>query len=117
MPPPRGFWAWYERYYWLNVTVATGLFVFQALHLFWLGFHVIALRLTGESLFPVSPVWQLLLVAVDYTEVPALIGTSLIYLHELRRGFRVRHVLFLLLLNSQWLHLFWITDEFVVHQF
>ena len=34
--------------------------------------------------------------------------------NELRRGFSWRALLFLAFLNSQWLHIFWITDEFVV---
>ncbi len=111
------FWAWYERHAVLNLYLATSLFLLQLLHLFWLTTHVVALRLAGESFFTPSRVFELLLVAVDYTEVPALIGTSLIYVNDLRKRFRWRGVLFLLFLNSQWLHLFWITDEFVVQKF
>ena len=51
---------------------------------------------------------------MDYTEIPALISVSLVYLNELRKGFAWRPVLFLVLLSSQWLHITWITDEFVV---
>ena len=50
---------------------------------------------------------------MDYTEIPALIAVSLVYVNELRRGFAWKPLLFLLFLNSQWLHIFWITDEYV----
>ena len=61
---------------------------------------------------------------MDYTEIPALILSSIFYIGELQKEFNPRHIgaswksiLFLILLNSQWLHLFWITDEVVVAQF
>lgn len=111
------FWNWYERYYRLNVTVAAALFVLQLVHLYWLTAHVVALRLFGVSFFDVSDLWELLLVLVDYTEIPTLISVSLLYVNELRSGWSWRSVLYLLFLNSQWLHIFWITDEFVVGAF
>lgn len=111
------FWSWYERHYALNLYAATGLFVLQVFHLYWLTTDVIFLRLFAWSAFSPSPFYQYLLIAVDYTEIPALIGTSLIYLSDLRKKFHWSGILFLLFLNSQWLHLFWITDEFVVEQF
>lgn len=111
------FWSWYERHYVVNVTFAAGLFTLQLVHLTWLSLHVVALRLFGESYFPVSDLFQILLVAVDYTEIPALITTSILYIADLRRGDRLRPIAFLLFLNSQWLHIFWITDEFVLEHF
>ncbi|CAA9564078.1 MAG: hypothetical protein AVDCRST_MAG73-3999 [uncultured Thermomicrobiales bacterium] len=112
------FWAWYERHYTLNVAIAVGLFLLQLVHLYWLSADVVALRLTGESYFRLEGVLRVLILLVDYTEIPALVATSLVYLNELRRnGLRAQPILFLLFLNSQWLHLFWITDEFVVGQF
>lgn len=117
------FWAWYERYYTLNVAVALTLFTWQLVHLYWLGSDVIAERLFGVSYFPVSGVWQWLLVVVDYTEIPAIIGTTTLYVFELRRalahgggwsGKVWKLAGLMILLNSQWLHLFWLTDEFVV---
>ena len=54
---------------------------------------------------------------MDYTEIPALITTSFLYIYELRKRFSWKAVFFLIALNSQWLHLFWITDEFVLNQF
>ena len=41
---------------------------------------------------------------------------SLVYVNELRHGFTLKALLFLLFLNSQWLHIFWITDEYVVQR-
>lgn len=111
------FFAWYERHYTLNVGIAGGLFLLQLVHLYWLTTDVVVNRLTGESWFEPTGLVQLLIVVVDYTEIPALLGTSLIYVNELRRGRGWRPLLYLLLLNSQWLHIFWITDEFVVDEF
>jgi hypothetical protein len=110
----RAFWAWYERHHALNLAVATGLFLLQIVHLFWLTTDVVFARLFGRSFFdPQGPV-EFAILLIDYTEIPALIGVSLIYLNELRRRFTWRNVAFLVLLNSQWLHILWITDEFVV---
>lgn len=112
-----GFFEWYERHYLLNVTVAAGLFLLQLIHLYWLTTDVVFQRLFGDSLFSPDGVLYYLILFVDYTEIPALLGVSLIYLNELRKGFSWKPLLFLLFLNSQWLHIFWITDEFVVNEF
>ncbi len=111
------FWAWYERHYTLTLTVTTFLFALQVVHLFWLATHVIALRLVGESFFYTTPLIQTVIILIDYTEIPALITTTLLYLFDLRTTFSWKALLFLVFLNSQWLHLFWITDEFVLDQF
>jgi hypothetical protein len=109
------FWIWYERNYALNVAVAAGLFTLQLVHLVWLTGEPLAERLSGEPLFELGGPFRWLIVLVDYTEIPALVSVSLLYLHELhRRGPALRPALYLLFLNSQWLHIFWITDEFVV---
>ena len=110
----KRFWAWYERHYRINLLLTTGLFAVQVVHLYWLTTHVVALRMFGADLFNPGPWWQAVIIAVDYTEIPALLSTSLLYIYELRRGFSWKNILFLIFLNSQWLHLFWITDEFVV---
>lgn len=112
------FFDWYERHYTLNIAVAAGLFVLQLIHLYWLTAHVVMLRLIERSFFDPNGVIQFAILIVDYTEIPALLGVSLIYINELRRhGWSWKPVLFLLFLNSQWLHIFWITDEFVVNEF
>lgn len=111
------FWSWYERNYLLTVGFSTGLFLLQLAHLWWLTSHVVAMRLFAESFFPLHTFWQTLIVIVDYTEIPALLGVSMIYIDSLRKGFNWKSVWMLVLLNSQWLHILWITDEFVLERF
>lgn len=108
------FWAWYEKHYVLSVGIALGLFLLQILHLVWLFCAVVWLKLFGVPLIVFGDLFNVAIAVVDYTEVPALIGISLLYIHELRSGFKLESVVYLLLLNTQWLHLFWITDEIVV---
>lgn len=109
-----GLWAWYERHYTLNIALAAALFTLQLVHLVWLAGAVVTERLTGVAAFHVGDIVELLLVLVDWTEIPAIVSVSLVYLYELRRGSRWRPILFLVLLNSQYLHIFWITDEVLV---
>lgn len=111
------FWSWYEQYYALSVGVSLALFLLQILHLFWLFCAVIWLQLFGAPLVVFSDAFNVLIAVVDYTEIPALLGVSLIYINELRQGFKLRSSFFLFLLNTQWLHLFWITDEVVIEFF
>jgi len=111
------FWEWYERHYVVNVGVAAGLFLLQAVHLVWLFGDIIIPRLGGSALFGVSGFWEYLLIIVDYTEIPALISVSVLYIHELWKNFSWKSLLYLCFLNIQWVHLFWITDEFVVQTF
>jgi hypothetical protein len=107
------FWAWYERNYLLNVAIASALFLLQVVHLTWLGADPIAQRLVHESFFSPEGVLRYLIYLVDYSEIPALIAVSLVYVNELRERPSWKPLLFLLFLNSQWLHIFWITDEYV----
>jgi hypothetical protein len=110
----RRFWQWYERHYALNVGITATLFTLQLIHLAWLTGDVVLPRLLDESYFPLTGVLEWLILVVDYTEIPAILSTSILYVNEIRKGHLRRGLLFLLLINSQWLHLFWITDEFVV---
>lgn len=112
-----GFFKWYNKYYFVNVSIAAFLFTLQLIHLYWLAADVIAVKLTGQSFLPLSGIFQWLILIVDYTEIPALITTSLVYINELRQKFNFKSALFIFLLFSQFLHIFWITDEFVVEQF
>ena len=107
------FWRWYERHYVVNLAFASGLFVLQLVHLYWLGADPIAARLTGDGLLHPTGVLRYLIFFVDYTEIPALVAVSLVYVNELRSRRSFRPLLFLVLLNSQWLHIVWITDEYV----
>ena len=113
----RAFWAWYERTYLLQVGTALALFLFQVVHLVWLFGEVVWEQFFGLPLFVLSPPHQLFVVFIDYIEIPTLISVSLVYLNELRQRWSGKNTLYLLLLNSQWFHLFWITDEFVVTTF
>ena len=110
----KKFWEWYNRHYILNLAIAAGLFLLQLVHLYWLGADVIAERLTGISYFPIARALEFVVIFIDYTEIPAIITTSLVYINEWRAGKKWKAAVFLILLNSQWLHIFWITDEFVV---
>jgi len=110
------FWATYEKHYTFNVGLAAALFLLQIVHLYWLATDVIAVRLLGQSLFHPPHFWKTVIVIVDYTEIPALISTSLLYIYELRQGFAWGSLLSLLLINTQWLHLLWLTDDIVVQE-
>lgn len=109
----HSFWSWYERNYRLNVAIASTLFLLQLAHLYWLAADPIATRISGDGLLHLHGLVQWLIFFVDYTEIPALIVVSLVYVNELRRGFKWTPLLYLIFLNSQWLHIFWITDEYV----
>lgn len=108
------FWEWYNRHYALNITIAAGLFALQIIHLVWLTFDPLWTRLLGDALVELDKPWSWPLLLVDYTEIPALVTVTLVYVNELRKGFAWRPILYIAFLNSQWLHIFWITDEFVV---
>jgi hypothetical protein len=111
------FWQWYERHYVFNLGLSAFLFILQLFHLYWLSADVVWLRAFGESQFHPEGLLRFLILVVDYTEIPALLSTSLIYLNGLRKRFNYRDLTYLLFINSQWLHIFWITDEFVISQF
>lgn len=111
------FWAWYERHYTLNITLTAAIFSLQLVHLYWLTANVVMFRLLGQQYFPITPFWEFVIIIVDYTEIPSLLSTTVLYFYEMRKGWSFKSALFLLMVNSQWLHLFWITDEFVVNQF
>lgn len=113
----KSFWRWYEHHLFLNTAIAATLFLLQVVHLYWLFTDVILYKLTGTQYFPVSSLWERLLAFADYTELPALVSITLLYVHEFRKHKNFKSILFIILLNTQWLHLFWITDEFVVHSF
>jgi membrane protein CcdC involved in cytochrome C biogenesis len=111
------FWTWYNKHYLFALTATTLLFLLQAFHLYWLFTDVVLQKITGNSYFLAPSFWGSLSAILDYTEIPALISTSLVYINQLRQGgFKWRPVRFLVMLNIQWLHLFWITDEVVVER-
>jgi hypothetical protein len=113
----RRFWAWYQRHYVATLVITTGVFLLQVFHLYWLFTDVVLQRLTGRSYFVFPEAGMIVYVLADYLEIPALLSASLLYVFDLRRGFHWRALFLLLLLNTQWIHLFWITDDVVVRTF
>lgn len=77
---------------------------------------MIALKLLGQTYFDPSPVINILIALADYLEIPALFATTLLYLRAHIMKFEFKNIWFLFAINSQWLHIFWITDEVVVTQ-
>ncbi|MBX4205048.1 MAG: hypothetical protein KW788_02535 [Candidatus Doudnabacteria bacterium] len=112
----EAFWLWYKQHYLFALTITTFLFLLQLFHLYWLFTDVVLRKITGQSFFIFPPFWGALSTVLDYTEIPALISTSVIYIHQLRQGTGKKGWLYLFLLNIQWLHLFWITDQVVVER-
>ena len=108
---------WYKRNYQANLYIVSFLFLWQLVHLYWMFADIILLRLFGHEFWHVGKVGNIIISVVDYTEIPAIILTSIFYLSELAKQFSWKNILFLVLINSQWLHLFWITDEVVLAQF
>jgi hypothetical protein len=113
----NSFWSWYDSHPTLTLGVTLGLFGLQIIHLIWLLTNVIWTKAFGHALFAPGEVFERILILVDYTEIPALIAASLVYIDDLRKEFSFKAILYLIFLNTQWLHLFWITDEFVVSEF
>ena len=75
---------------------------------------MVANRLFGVSLFNPPLFWEFIIIVVDYTEIPALITTSLVYINAQRQKANIKNFIYLLFINIQFLHIFWITDEYVV---
>jgi hypothetical protein len=111
------FWEWYNRHYLFALSVTTFLFLLQLFHLYWLFTDVVLFRITGHSFFVLPPLWGIISTILDYTEIPALISTSLVYINQLRLTGEKKNIWYLVALNIQWLHLFWITDQVVLEHF
>ncbi|HYC79491.1 MAG TPA: hypothetical protein VEC17_00505 [Candidatus Binatia bacterium] len=111
------FWNWYQRHFTINVSIASFLFALQLFHLYWLFTDVVLFRLTGTSFFGLDSIWGEISIFFDYTEIPAIVTTTFVYLHHLRKKYSLKHLFYLVSINTQWLHILWITDEFVVEQF
>lgn len=110
-------WGTREKRYSLYTGIASGLFLLQIVHLYWMTTHVVTYRLFGTHFFNPNEFWQWMIIFVDYTEIPAIIATSLLYIYSLKQKWNKKDLLLLILLNTQWLHIFWISDEFVVSVF
>jgi hypothetical protein len=116
----RRFWSWYQHHYLAVLVLTTAVFLIQLFHLYWLFTDVVLQRLFGRSFYPhgaVGDALQFVSLLADYLEVPTLVSASLLYVNELRRGFTWRALAYLFMLNTQWIHIYWITDEVVVQYF
>lgn len=113
----RALTDWLDRHYLPALVVTTVAFLLQIFHLYWLFAAVVMEKLTGESWFAFPKDLNFIYVVADYVEVPALISTSILYLNNFRRDRNLKAIFYVCLLNTQWLHLFWITDNFVVQSF
>ena len=111
------FWTWYEKHYKFHLRLSVILFSWQIIHLIWMLIYIVTPRIfnTHPPILP-KPA-SFVLAVVDYTEIPALISASFLYINDLRKGFKAKPFWLLVFLNTQWLHLFWITDEFVLNAF
>lgn len=82
------------------------LFLTQIVHLVWMSTYVIPIQMGSAPWWspPETP-----LALADYLEIPAIISATLLYV-------RTKDWKMLLLVNVQLLHIFWITDEFVLER-
>lgn len=108
---------WFDDHHLAMLVITAGAFVLQVFHLYWLLTAVILERLTGVSWFVFPSELTLVYVVADFLEVPALVSATVFYLASMRHGVRARSVVYVILLNTQWVHLFWITDNVVVQSF
>ena len=113
-----GFWHRYES---LNLKIAFFLISLQLVHLYWLTADVVVQRITGESALGLSqsgPLF-LLVIAIDYIEIPALITGLTYYSLTIYRHQKdvVKNSLLLAMLAVQVFHIFWLTDEVVYDTF
>jgi hypothetical protein len=111
----RAFWEWYNRHYLANLIVSTGIFLLQLIHLYWLTGYIVENLFGWHILF--IPESNPLYAIPDYLEIPTLVSVSLLYINQLREKLHWRPLLYLLLLNTQYIHIFWVTDELVVRAF
>lgn len=111
------FWVWYQKYYKVNLAVTVFLFALQLFHLYWMFTDIVLFKLTGQSYFGLTKIWGMLSTFIDYSEIPALISTNILYIHLIRQKFAYKYVWFLFSINIQLLHIFWITDEVVIQTF
>ncbi|MEK9182695.1 MAG: hypothetical protein AAB809_01305 [Patescibacteria group bacterium] len=113
------FWKWYDDKYKVFAPLTALLFLSQLVHLYWMTTHIIHLRVFGHVFWAPSALWNTVIAFVDYAEIPAIITSSILYIHQYikDKNLKWRSILFLFFINSQWLHLFWITDEVIYAQF
>ena len=86
----------------------------QIIHLVWLTCNV-TLPMFNFHDFKFSQ-GSLLFVSIDYLEIPSLIITSTSYLFIIfRESKKAKNILYFSMLVLQFVHILWITDEFIVN--
>lgn len=109
----NGFWQWYNRHLFINTLFTFVLLSLQLIHLYWLTANVVSIKMFGANFLPVGQIAQTLIVFVDYLEIPEIITTNIFYFNKSLQKLWP-NILFIFFINLQLLHLFWITDEFVL---
>lgn len=114
--------SFWEKYQNLNLKIAFILMSLQVLHLYWLTADVVLKMVAGQSYFGLPSTLLPLFILVDYVEIPALISGITFYSFSLMRNTKANrditvNAIFLLLLVTQIVHIFWITDEVVYESF
>lgn len=108
------FLNWWDKHRKITEGVSAFLFILQIFHLIWLTVvATIPLLIGGDVVHP-DGLFHDVVALFDWTEIPAIIGVSITYIARMRRNFQWKTVIMMLLLHSQWLHILWITDEFVI---
>ena len=114
--------SFWEKYQSLNLKIAFFLMSLQVLHLYWLTADVVLKMIAGDSYFGLPSTLLPLFVLVDYIVIPALISGITFYSFNLMRKTKTNrdlavNTIFLSLLATQIIHIFWITDEVVYESF
>ena len=114
----NNFWKWYEKRYAVIAPLTALLCLLQLVHLYWMTTNIVFFRAFGHPFWNPGDFWNIIIALVDYTEIPAIITSSFLYIHQYLKGdeSKWQSIFFLFLINSQWLHLFWITDEVIYAQ-
>ena len=112
------FWHKYEN---LNLKIAFVLISLQLIHLYWLTADIVIKRITGTSALDLSQnsVLFLLVIAIDYIEIPALVAGLTYYAFSIYKHHKggLKNALLLAMLAVQVFHIFWLTDDVVYDTF
>lgn len=79
------FWLWYEREYRVIAPLTALLFLLQLVHLYWMTTNIVFFRLFGHPFWDPSAFWNTVIALVDYTEIPAIISSSVFYIHQYKK--------------------------------
>lgn len=105
--------SFHQKWEDLGLKITFVLVSLQVIHLFWLTTYVV---FNDPSLTMYVP--PIVFVVIDYIEIPALIsGVALYTTFIIRDRGGIRNVLLLGTLVVQAVHIFWITDAFILMSF